>query len=694
MRLEKVRPDLAGGVRAGFATMVPLIAAEVFHMPSLSWVGLAAFSVALADRGGMYRTRAAVMFAAAALSAVWMAVAALIGVSAWLAVVTTLVVALAGGMARVYGPLAGSLGTQVTVNFAISLASPVQDPMEALARGGLILAGGLWTMGVALFLWPLRPYRPARLAVARCYEALALYARDLARAAEAGDVDTLESDGRNFAEVRNALEEARAALSVMRRGRPGAGLRGERLLILLESADQLLGALVGIADVLESMALEPALAEECGAMSGVVRAVADTAQAVGEAVVLETGAPSIPEIRWGPESIEAPRAAILRLRYALLLLGTMRGFAETAAEMADGLNTGRVASHALASRRVEKEHRSILEPLRANLSRSSLLLRHALRVGFATALAVWLTYRLGIDRGYWVTLTVLVVLQPYTGATVIKGVQRVVGTVLGGFLAAAIPMVIHDPSAMLVLIPLLAIATVAVLPLNYGLYAIFLTPTFVLLAEVGAADWTLARVRIVDTILGAGIALAGVWLVRAIPERRRFPDHVADAIAALRAYLAAVLGGLGGEQPAIPVADLRRQTGLEIVYGEASLQRLATETPRGARTLESAMTLVTYLKRTASTLNVLAASPAAETVDQPAILEFRDTAATALDEMESALRQVRLPGRLPSLAPPPDPVASTTREQLGRIGRALRVLHAAATRYIERTTDQGSPPRD
>ena len=111
MKLEHVRPDLKGGVRAGFATMVPLIAAEIFHRPELSWVGLAAFSVALADKGGMYRTRAAVMFAAAVTSAVLMGGAAAVGASPVLAVVTTLLVAFAGAMARVYGPLAGSLAT-------------------------------------------------------------------------------------------------------------------------------------------------------------------------------------------------------------------------------------------------------------------------------------------------------------------------------------------------------------------------------------------------------------------------------------------------------------------------------------------------------------------------------------------------------------------------------------------------------
>jgi uncharacterized membrane protein YccC len=268
--------------------------------------------------------------------------------------------------------------------------------------------------------------------------------------------------------------------------------------------------------------------------------------------------------------------------------------------------------------------------------------------------------------------------------------QRVLGTVLGGLITAAIPAVIHDPRAMLVLVPVLAITTVAVLPLNYGLYAVFLTPTFVLLAEVGERDWALAKVRVEDTILGAAIALAGIWLLRAIPERRRFPDHAADAIAALREYLAGVVGVLGGETPTTPVAELRRRTGLQIIYGEASLQRLTTETPRGSRTLESGMSMIIYLKRTASALNVLAAEPPLEGAQREYVLAFRETATTALDDLERALRDSRAPAALRGLGPPPEPVSASTREQLGRVARAIRVIHAAVTRY-EAVMDEEKP---
>ena len=70
----------------------------------------------------------------------------------------------------------------------------------------------------------------------------------------------------------------------------------------------------------------------------------------------------------------------------------------------------------------------------AKRSRSrSLPARHGLRMGVAAAaVAVWLSFALDITRGYWATITTLIVLQPYTGATMRKTLQRVGGSVVGG----------------------------------------------------------------------------------------------------------------------------------------------------------------------------------------------------------------------------------------------------------------------
>src|SRR5436853_298713 len=46
---------------------------------------------------------------------------------------------------------------------------------SALGRTGHTTAGGAWAALAALVLWPIRPYRPARLAIADCFRQLADY---------------------------------------------------------------------------------------------------------------------------------------------------------------------------------------------------------------------------------------------------------------------------------------------------------------------------------------------------------------------------------------------------------------------------------------------------------------------------------------------------------------------------------------
>jgi hypothetical protein len=84
------------------------------------------------------------------------------------------------------------------------------------------------------------------------------------------------------------------------------------------------------------------------------------------------------------------------------------------------------------------ERRPLLAPLRSVFGHDSLVLRHALRLGTGDGSCRarrWLGRPPARILG---DLTVVIILQPYTGATTLKAVQRVIGTVVGGILTAAL----------------------------------------------------------------------------------------------------------------------------------------------------------------------------------------------------------------------------------------------------------------
>src|SRR5476649_528971 len=67
------RPSYAAGLRGAIATVLPIAVGAAMGWRSASWMGLAAFCVSTADKGGAYRTRAGAMAGVApfaALSAV------------------------------------------------------------------------------------------------------------------------------------------------------------------------------------------------------------------------------------------------------------------------------------------------------------------------------------------------------------------------------------------------------------------------------------------------------------------------------------------------------------------------------------------------------------------------------------------------------------------------------------------------
>src|SRR5437762_24378 len=165
-QVSPVRPAWVNGVRAALGTVIPIIAGSALGWKAAPvWMGLAGFTVALSDKGGAMRTR----FAAMSASTFWGALAAIAGAFAgrneWLAVIAIAIWSLGAGLARVYGATATTAGILSLATFIVSLGYPAHTPRDAFLRGLFVLAGSTFAMFLALVVWPVRIYRPARRAV-------------------------------------------------------------------------------------------------------------------------------------------------------------------------------------------------------------------------------------------------------------------------------------------------------------------------------------------------------------------------------------------------------------------------------------------------------------------------------------------------------------------------------------------------
>jgi len=312
-----VRPAYAAGFRAALATVVPLLAAEALRLTGGTWMSLAGFSGAIVDKGGAYATRAAAIAALTGFGAIAMFIGAIASHQLAIAVALTFIVALVCALGRAWGNTGGIVGGSVLNMYVISLAYPASSFASALGRSGYAIAGGAWAALVALVLWPVRPYRPARLALADTLRKLADYVDAVASPLESGNVsdDALPAGSLT---VRAALEHARAVLAVIRRGRGEHG-RGERLLVLSQTADQMFANLIALVETIEAIAPEARDARQqeqiVAALRDVTRVLRELADRVeeekqtGTTTVRFSGAPlrdSLTSI--GPRMVDAPTA--------------------------------------------------------------------------------------------------------------------------------------------------------------------------------------------------------------------------------------------------------------------------------------------------------------------------------------------------------------------------------------------------
>jgi uncharacterized membrane protein YccC len=704
--VANARPAYAAGFRASLATVIPLAVGQVLDRSgAATWMSMGGFNSALSDRGGSYATRAGTMAALMAASAATVMLATLVSGHFVATLVATFAVAFLASAVRVWGNSGVSIGGASLSVYVIALAIPAAQLSEVFERAGYILLGGLWAMAIALVVWPLRPYRPARLAIADAYSVLADYIAQLAADSELRHTSDwpIAFTPAHTTSVRTALERAATVLLQLRRGKPAAAERGERLLVLMESADQMFGHCVALGETLASLRGEGRIDAAHEACVAQLREMATTARALASAVVVEQDSAEV-DVPWSGGAVREILATcpdgpfVAQYEHAAMILDRASQFASVASSMAQALATGGTDRDKLNVRVVRStvadepaDDNAWWTALRSVLAPGSLILRFALRVAVVTTLAVALTEQLELKRGYWVTITVIVILQPYTGVTLTRAVQRVLGTVLGGLLAAGLGAWFHDPRAILVIATVFVACCVALLPVNYAAFSVFLTPTFVLLAEASAGDWHLAKTRVMNTLLGGALALGGARFLWPSPERKRFPTYAAAALSSSSEYLAYVIAhyddvsSAAGER----MRALRRAAGLAAVNAEESLQRALGEAHGDTRRLAPALTCLAYTRRYVASVAALAISRHSADRPMTSVLEpFRVFVVTVLGDLADALMEGRSPRPMPAFeAAQLTGVSTLVRARTERLWRQVGTLHDAVARM--QSSDEG-----
>jgi uncharacterized membrane protein YccC len=637
LELAAARPAFALGLRAATATIAPLVIGDATGQPIFSWMALGGWLCAVVDPGGPHLLRAKTITIFAVTVSVATGLGTLVSGSPPLGIALLFAASIASSFARVGGDAAGSVGTLTLIQLCIALGSPA-PVAAAVPRIAAVLAGCAVSAFLALVLWPVHLYRPARLALGSSYRELAVLARAISQMG--GDREHAWSAlvVRQPPRVRAELERTRVALGAVRRGRAAESARGQQLVVLFETADVLLGAII--------MAGE-AFSAERDADAGWLGHVADLLDGVAAAVEDRADPPGLDSTAVD----EASTAGELQ-RVRARVLST----AQVSVRVAAALREGAPYADDATALDVQVPRTTV----RAALAPDSALLRHAVRMAVTVCVGAAIAAKLGLVRASWITVAVVIVLQPDSGSTVRRAVQRVVGTIVGAAAAALLVPLLRSPTLIgLTLFPLSALA-LAVRPLNYGLFTMLVTPVFLLMAEVLSHDWHLAGARVVNTIIGGGLALAAqlLWPSR---ERDQLPQRLAALFHGLREYLDRILRDASSEPSA------RRSFGLAALNADASFQRHLGEVIEPAERISAYTTLLTYARRLRNAMAMAVHSNEARELRavQPSI-------EGGLEDLAMAARERR--------APAPLPLLRQSGPAMARIARQLGVLHSALDR--------------
>lgn len=162
-------------------------------------------------------------------------------------------------------------------------------------------------------------------------------------------------------------------------------------------------------------------------------------------------------------------------------------------------------------RKPDPFHR-IRESLKKSLTRQREKHIHAASFAFITLLSIGLTETFHIERGYWVTVTVLLVMKPNRMQSFYIILQRLLGTALAVLLVDVLIQLIHGSGILVISIVLCAFLVPWAVKRNYWIVSFFVTIMVVLLIELAAThhgDVHTAFVRLQATLLGCLLSLIG-----------------------------------------------------------------------------------------------------------------------------------------------------------------------------------------
>ncbi|MBA4276724.1 FUSC family membrane protein [Flavobacterium sp.] len=214
-----------------------------------------------------------------------------------------------------------------------------------------------------------------------------------------------------------------------------------------------------------------------------------------------------------------------------------------------------------------------------NLSFSSTIFRHSLRLTVTILVGLVISKILYFHNEYWILLTIVVIMRPGYGLTKKRSFERIFGTIAGGLIAFGILYFVHNNIIISSLTILCILLGFSFAQTNYKISATFVTMYIVFIFGILTPNITeVLQYRVVDTLVGSLLAFLANHFLWPSWEFLKIPVYLEESIKANKKYLKEIslfYNKKGEVSTSYRLA--RKNAFIEIGNLMASFQRMAQE---------------------------------------------------------------------------------------------------------------------
>ncbi|GAA4012394.1 FUSC family membrane protein [Hymenobacter fastidiosus] len=493
-------------------------------------------------------------------------------------------------MLLVYGNRASLLGTASLLIMILMMDQPLTSA-QVLPYSSQVLAGGVWYMVVALLFYRVRPYRPAQQALGQCVHTIAQFLEIKAdfytsRTSLADDYRRLVTQQVVVSEKQDAVREV---LFKTRQIVSESTSTGRRMLLTFVDMVDLYehitatyydyaalrerygptGVLDEVAELIRQLALE---LDNIGLAIQANRPYRSHADLPGQ----------LERLRQRTDAVSArhPEASHIVLRKILVNLRNLTQRVRDILNYFDDQAVAPARGGATEYNQFVSHQDFELKVLRDNLTFSSAVFRHSVRMMLACLVGYIVSkFFLQGPHGYWILMTTTYMLKPAFSLTKQRNYQRILGTVIGGFVGVGILLLVRNQTAQFGVMVILMVVAYSFQRINYIVTVITLTPfILILFSFMGLGYLDVVEERVLDTVIGCLIAFGAGYLLFPRWERDQLHDFMRAVLRSNAGYLQKLADSLAGT----PIQETDYRLTRKTVYVSsanlaAAFQRMLSE---------------------------------------------------------------------------------------------------------------------